>query len=1163
MKFSDLEMSYEASAFDALKNVQYYEGAEQKYFINLTGTNNNPGIPEEFKGGEPNQNYRDGINRMNEKEIFYISNTDDGQIVTDSNSAANHQGLGSTNGFYASGDDYVGLIAQYIAQNHFDGVRFQPQSVESKLPLANFYIKDARTDSEQMMTIHIQHLVNSNETVPVNIVDKSLEGFDSDKNGKLESYHLTITDPNNKVAYDKTVTDPMDLEDFVFTKDSVVGRYTFTLIVTDKDAEGKVVESKDFSTYITAFKDTKMPKIECSNTARNTATLTFTDTGEGIDEDGITFLEDERGSGVAAYWITNDVNAEPTEENWELLAFAQHSIDVDIDIDSTNPVVVWVRDECGNRGAKAVFQPTHVLVKDPEDNPIEDYYVIDDKPIIVLPDPIEKEDVDPDDPSKEHFSGWVTGDNDDPITPDDDPVADDNHEIIIRPSYSQDRANITFLGNGGTVNGDKTSFDVISGTSILTKLNSMDMTATRTGYTFDGWKLLKSGDPDHAANSDYINTATNVETVGTQIATVEKNGQDAEGEDIITRDNYYLVAQWKIGEYTLRLNPNGGSAGNVKSIEGVKFGTDVNSLNIPVSGRGIPSRAGYFFRGWSVDKGNDVNNIFKLATGYSHATVQAPTMPAGDMTIYAVWEQDKTKYTVDYYYNSGEVDKNGKFIYTKLTGKMPGTDETYTKTRVAPTESTVSVRADDIYSELTVDGVKYWYNPDAVKTYDADGNLISNTTGTVTGSPALSLKLYYDRYFTINTSDNGNGTVEMVKKDDGTIELDGKLAVKEGSVGTVTWAPKEGYYVSRVIVDGAVRDDLVNAKEYTFPTGFHENHRIYVAFTSNDIPKDPINPGPIAPEERYYSVSTSVVGCSDESKYSITPSTSAKAGSDVRIQWNVTDSQYFVSKVEVDGVEQNVSYKSFDFNSISADHNVKITLSTLPTIGGSTVENDYTVTVNRYGGDEKVTVSDSKVVKEHEDVKVEWNVNDSDYRVIKVMVDGKAINLRDDKSGSRNLNNITANHVVDVYFAKPDQQVPDFNNDQEFIQVTTQLVGAPGTITGGAVVEKGMDYDVNWDVTTKADDSTKGTDKYFYYEIEKVEVNGVEQDQSDASNVALTDINEDTDVKVYVKPVLHRVTILKYGEGTVSASKTVYHMDDYNGIGCTPRSRLVPRPYRC
>lgn len=35
MRFLDLEMKYEATAFDALKTTQYYQGAEQKYFINL------------------------------------------------------------------------------------------------------------------------------------------------------------------------------------------------------------------------------------------------------------------------------------------------------------------------------------------------------------------------------------------------------------------------------------------------------------------------------------------------------------------------------------------------------------------------------------------------------------------------------------------------------------------------------------------------------------------------------------------------------------------------------------------------------------------------------------------------------------------------------------------------------------------------------------------------------------------------------------------------------------------------------------------------------------------------------------------------------------------------------------------------------------------------
>lgn len=1218
MKYSDLEMSYEASAFDALKNVQYYEGAEQKYFINLTGTNNNPGIPEEFKNGEPNQNYRDGINRMNEKEIFYISNTDDGQIVTDSirsEGKVNHQGLGSSNGFYASGDQYVDLIAQYIATNHFEGVKFQPEEVESQLPLANFYIKDARTEGEQMMTIHLQHLVNSNETVPVNIVDRSKTGTLSGADGALTKWTLTVTDPNNKVVSTQTVSDPAALNNYVFTKNSVSGRYTLTLVV--EDSKGNV--SKDFSTYITAFLDNEYPFIEGENTGRNIATITLTDTGAGIDEDGITFIEDGRGSGVLGYFVTNDLNYVPTEDDWIELPFAQHQFAFEQEITSTEPLVVWTKDECANVGNKAVFQPTYVRVEDPDGNPIDDYYVIGDKPIIVLPP---DEDVpDPEDPD-DYFSGWVTPGND-PVTPGTVPEPEDN-VIVIRPNYARDYAKMVYLANGGkisTVQGekDKVEYQVVDKASIYTKMEDHNVVLSRTGYSFDGWLLLKSGSADNAANSGYINTPGNLEEISTQRAVVEKHTDD-EGNDVIDRDTYYLVAQWKEGEYTLRLNPNGGTAGNVKSIENVKYGTNVGTLNIPVSGRGIPSRAGYFFRGWSVGSNNDVNNMFKVATGYSHGAVAAPTMPASDLTVYAVWEQDtskyivsfdsnggssindqaygstatsydpfmkpsrtgytfegwfvknvdadgnvtmgtteykggetiitkanhsfiakwtpndNTKYTVDYYFNSGNVAADGSFIYSKATN---GISKTYTST----TEANVQIAEADKLSEITVDGVKYWFNADSTN------NIFS---GTVTGSPTLSLKLYYDRYFTVNTTSNGNGTVEMIKKDDGTVSIDGSLLIKEGNPGTVTWAANEGYYVSRVIVDGAVRDDLLNAKEYTFPTGFHENHRIYVAFTSNDIPRDPIDPGPVAPEDRYYAVSTSVVGCSDESKYSITPSTSAKAGSDVHVQWNVSDSQYFVSKVEIDGVEESVSYTSFDFNQISADHNVKITLSTLPTIGGSSVENAYTVTVNRYGGDGKVSVSDSQVVKEGENASASWNVNDSAYRVLKVMVDGKAIKLNNNTNGTRNFNNITANHVVDVYFALPDEKVPDFNDNTDFIQVTTQLVGAPGNITGGAVIEKDSDYDINWDVVTTPEGVSKDSDEYFYYEIEKVEINGIEQEKTDATNVNLTAISEDTDVKVYVKPVLHRVTILKYGDGTVSPSKTVYHMADYTGIGAEP-----------
>lgn len=71
--YSNLEMAYDSSAFDALKLTQYYQKADYKYFINLVGESGNPDVP-----GYGDQGYADGINRMNTNEIFYISNGNDG-----------------------------------------------------------------------------------------------------------------------------------------------------------------------------------------------------------------------------------------------------------------------------------------------------------------------------------------------------------------------------------------------------------------------------------------------------------------------------------------------------------------------------------------------------------------------------------------------------------------------------------------------------------------------------------------------------------------------------------------------------------------------------------------------------------------------------------------------------------------------------------------------------------------------------------------------------------------------------------------------------------------------------------------------------------------------------------------------------------------------------
>ena len=1237
--YTDLEMSYEASAFDALKYVQYYQGAEYKYFVNLAGASNNPGIP-----ADGSKDYLDGINRMNNSKIFYISNAQDGKVVTDSTYKKNpdgsleldelgnpilatnedgrivHQGLGASNGCIATTDDYVGQMAEFIAKNYLEGNHFQQAQISSELPLASFYVKNVEDDS-QLMTIHLNHLKKNNQSVTVNIQDKSKIGTLSGADGKIAKYRYAVYTPDGKKVVDTgwKNTDNgkvSNAPDYSFNGDSTSGTYVFELTVRDQNEN----ESKTFQTYLTAYLDTEVPYIEGRNETKNKATITLTDTGEGIDDDGITFIQDGRGSGVAAYWVTNSTTAEPTEDDWTLLKSVVHSYEFDLDIDSTDPIVIWVKDECGNIGNKAVFQPTHVRVEDKDGNPIDDYYVIDDKPIIVLP---EDDVVPPSDDEDEYHTGWKDPEGN-PITPGTTPEPDDNHEIIIRPDYSKDEAALVYIANGGTIDDkDQSSYRVTGGASILKKVTDQEdnVVPTREGYTFTGWKLLKSHSAADAANSTYINNASNVEEITTQTANATSNA----GGTLAESDYYYLIAQWEIGKYTLKLDANGGALGNVRSISNVQYqqaltaadiSTDDGTQTIPVKGRGVPTKAGYIFQGWSESKDNNTAKIFKFGSGVTGIPVEAPTMPASDKTVYAVWKEDTnkfrvtfdsnggskvsgkaylistatkydgfsepsrpgytfdgwylksdlngktdttefgivfedgvtkpakydgtenvvkkedhtfvamwtpnddTKYTIEYRYNTGQKNGAGEFIYKTVTD--------YTVTRTARTESTVTVQNEDLKNEITVDGSNYWYNADK-----------SVTEGKVTGSPTLALTLYFDRYFDVTAEQSGEGTVN------------GASHIKEGETATVSWSPASGSSVKRIVIDGEVRDDLLGETSYTYPEGFHENHKIYVEFSKSGTT--------VKPDDNYFTIKTSVVGCPESDKYEITPTTTVQKGNDASVEWSVKGEKYSIVKVTVDGMDYDVTKTKVDFKQISSDHEVIVTLAALPTMGGDTTDGKYTITVNRYGGNGSEDISPSATVDAGDTYKVTWDVLNSTYQVYKVYVDGEEKTLTDSqktKTGAQNFTGIKGNHVVDIYLIERDkeEEEPTYPKD-EYFKVETQIVGGAGTITGSAYIKKDENYNVKW-VVHNPDASKVDDPGYSYYDVDRVEVNGEVIEGNDA-NVALEKIQENQEVKVYLKPVLYNVTIKKFGEGTVSLSKTLYKYQNYRNILQSPAEGWV------
>lgn len=1228
--YTDLEMSYEASAFDALKTTQYYQGAEQKYFINLVGSSGNPNIPEEkTKDGATNEHYTDGINRMNENEIFYISNAQDGQIITDSNDT--HQGLGSTNGLIAMNDDYVGQMAQYIYKNYIEGAKFNQAPIKSDLPLANFYLINNET-GDQLMTVHQKHLADG-QSVPVYFVDQSKPGTLAGEGGKIAQWRGKVYDPDNKQVYDSGwTTDKSTINPWPFTNQSTSGKWTFELTVKDQNGN----ESKAAQTYITVFLDENEPFITGANTAKNIATITLTDTGMGIDEDGITFIKDGRGSGVAAYWVTNDSNAIPADDDWEILDTPVHEYSFNYDLVDTDPVVVWVRDECGNIGNKAVFQPTRVVVQDPDGNPIDDYIVIDDNPIIVLPDEDDLDD--PEDPD-DKFAGWTT-DKGDPVTPGTNVPKGDDHTIIIRPSYAKDYANLVYLANGGLIEksdgstGVSAQYQVISGNSIQTKIEDQNVQASREGYTFAGWKLVNI-DTDEAAKN-VVDTSAGTTTAAAnqlidpddQVANLVLKDPDGDPKDDtnVTRRNYYLVAQWEIGNYRVRFDANGGSLGNVREIANVDYGTNVGGLSLPTSGRGIPTKPGYIFQGWSTTKNamDNYSNTIKVADGViGIPTVTAPTMPAKDLTLYAVWKydtnkfivsfdsmggstvkdvayptstttayptdsmaqfpipsrsgydfagwylvtatdpetgeytlaetptdgkgsidaalkknhtfaakwtpRDDTKYTVQYMYNTGNKDANGNYIYRPATA--------FNQTGVGTTESAMKVNSAETLSEITVDGTTYWFNSE---------NPNNITEGTITGDANKDvLRLYCDRYFSVDATKGGNGSGSVTPA----------TGVKEGTNPTVSWKADESSKVSKVVVDGVVRDDLLTQTSYTFENGVHENHAIYVEFTTSTTPGGNTpggdQPDPVVPAT--YQVKTSLVGNIDGSA-TITETTNLKAGADHSVTWD--KGNYEISKIVVDGIDYDInSTKNVDFNGISANHEVVITLSKLPSIGGGTTAGQYTVTVNKYGGDDTCTVTPTTVVDANGNAKITWSAGSTKkYEIYKVYVDGVE---KTDGKKTESFIKISANHVVDVYFKEVDVDEPDFSLDEN-VKVTTQINGGPGTISGGAVLEKGSGYTVEWTAKDNRDANAATVDgdlagdqkdtAYTHYELVNVIVDGKVVEPDEDNKVILSGITDDTDVQVNIRPVNYDVKTAIYGGGEVSKSRVLWKDQNYFNI---------------
>ncbi|MBQ6019850.1 MAG: InlB B-repeat-containing protein [Clostridia bacterium] len=176
----------------------------------------------------------------------------------------------------------------------------------------------------------------------------------------------------------------------------------------------------------------------------------------------------------------------------------------------------------------------------------------------------------------------------------------------LTASWTPINYTITYNVNGGNALSSSTLGYNITSTSTLA-------TPTRTGYSFAGWK--PSADAGNWAAS-----------------TTYSGGSSVNGK----YSNVTLVAQWTVNQYSLTVNPNGGSFNNTTGNS--SFTQNYGSTKT----MGDATRTAYDFAGWTHSGYGSYNSSTKVFT-----------FGAGTGTLTASWTP--INYTITYNANGGSV----------------------------------------------------------------------------------------------------------------------------------------------------------------------------------------------------------------------------------------------------------------------------------------------------------------------------------------------------------------------------------------------------------------------------------------------------------------------------------------------------------------------------
>ena len=217
------------------------------------------------------------------------------------------------------------------------------------------------------------------------------------------------------------------------------------------------------------------------------------------------------------------------------------------------------------------------------------------------------------------FTGWYT-------SPDGGSLVDSSTAVTgtsdqtLYAHWSAGNFKVNFDANGGT-----SSSDLIGAT--YNQPYGELPTASKTGYTFNGWFTDAKG--------------------GTQITS---------SSTVTSSIDHTLYAHWTANNYTVSLNANGGSV----SSDSKSVTYDGTYGDLP-----SPSRTGYSFDGW-----------FSSASGGSQISAKTAMTTSSNHTLYAHWTANT--YTLFFNGNGGSSSQSSRQLtYNSSFGELPSASRDY------------------------------------------------------------------------------------------------------------------------------------------------------------------------------------------------------------------------------------------------------------------------------------------------------------------------------------------------------------------------------------------------------------------------------------------------------------------------------------------------------